>query len=225
MRWKTNKYKLNGSAEDGDGSSDPFANGIPIFINAGGQQGNDQFAPGFANIRVVENKIFFYGDIDEQSVLDLNRILVEVDLKLQNTKNVIGEGYDPIIHLHVNTYGGSIFAAFSTVDTIRTLRSKVYTYVDGSVASAGTLITAVGAKRFVGQHGHLLIHQLSSGVYGKFSEMEDELFNCTKLMKLLKEFYKKNTKLPMKKLDELLQRDIWLEAKECVQFGIADEIL
>jgi ATP-dependent Clp endopeptidase proteolytic subunit ClpP len=193
-----------------------------IFITS---QGNDVMTYSGGNIKVSENKIFFYGDVDESSALELNKVLVDLDLKLQNLKNSLGDDYNPVIHLHINTYGGSIFAAFSTVDTMESLKSKVYTYIDGSVASAGTLITAVGDKRFIGKHGHLLIHQLSSGVYGKFSEMEDEIFNCTNLMKLLKDFYKKNTKIPMKKLDELLKRDIWMMADECLQYGIVDEIL
>lgn len=221
MMWKANKYKMNGGEDE---FSDPFASGLPIIINAGGQ-GNDGPVPGFANVRVVDNKVYYYGDIDESAALDLNRVLIETDAKLQALKIAVGDGYEPIIHLHINTYGGSIFAAFSTVDTIRTLKSKVYTYIDGSVASAGTLITAVGSKRFIGAHAHLLIHQLSSGVYGKFSEMEDEIFNCTNLMKLLKEFYKKHTKIPMKKLDELMKKDIWLTAEECKANGIVDEIL
>ena len=54
--------------------------------------------------------------------------------------------------------------------------------------------------------------------------MEDDFYNSKNLMKVLKDFYKKNTKIPMKKLDELLKRDIWLTAKECLQYGIIDEI-
>jgi ATP-dependent Clp endopeptidase proteolytic subunit ClpP len=192
-----------------------------IIINS---SGNDESQTP-QGIRVLNNKILFYADIDEGSVLELNRVLLEMDIKLQNVGLAFDGAYEPVIHLHINTYGGSIFAAFSTVDTIRRLKSKVYTHIDGSVASAGTLITAVGHKRYMGQHAHLLIHQLSSGVYGKFSEMEDEIFNCTNLMRLLKDFYKKNTKLPMKKLDELLKRDIWLNAEECLQYGIVDEIV
>jgi ATP-dependent Clp endopeptidase proteolytic subunit ClpP len=192
-----------------------------IIINSSGNE-ESQTPQG---IRVFNNKILFYAEIDEGSVLELNRVLLEMDVKLQSVGLAFDGGYEPVIHLHINTYGGSIFAAFSTVDTIRRLKSKVYTHIDGSVASAGTLITAVGHKRYMGQHAHLLIHQLSSGVYGKFSEMEDEIFNCTNLMRLLKDFYKKNTKLPMKKLDELLKRDIWLNAEECLQYGIVDEIV
>lgn len=194
---------------------------IPIIINT---MNNEEISSSSNSIKVINNKIFYYADVDESSCLELNKILIELDIKLQSVKLSLGDEYEPIIHLHLNTYGGSIFAAFSTVDTIKRLKTPVYTYIDGSVASAGTLMSSIGHKRFMGEHAHLLIHQLSSGVYGKFSEMEDEIFNCTNLMKLLKEFYKKNTKLPMKKLDELLKRDIWLNAEECLQYGIIDGV-
>ena len=195
----------------------------PIIINSSSPEFMQM---GSGNIRVVENKIFFYGDIEESSILDLNKTLLETDLKLQNTRNILGgDSFTPIIHLHLSTYGGSIFSAFAAVDMIRSLKSEVHTYIDGSVASAGTLLGVIGKKRFIGAYSHMLIHQLSSGVYGKFSEMEDEIFNCTNLMKILKDFYKKTTKIPMKKLDDLLKRDTWLNAEECLVYGFVDVIL
>jgi len=213
------KWRYRNEEEDKE-STNPIQ--LPqIIINS---SGNDESQTP-QGIRVLNNKILFYADIDEGSVLELTRVLLEMDIKLQSVGLAFDGAYEPVIHLHLNTFGGSIFAAFSTVDTIRRMKSKVYTYIDGSVASAGTLISAIGSKRYMGQHAHLLIHQLSSGVYGKFSEMEDEIFNCANLMRLLKDFYKKNTKIPMKKLDELLKRDIWLNAEECLQYGIVDEIV
>jgi len=210
------KYKGSAAAEEIEPTTYQ-----PILIS----QGSMDIPQMGGGIRVVENTIYFYDDVTEDSMLELNKTLLEVDLKLQNTRNILGEdAFTPIIHLHINTFGGSIFAAFSTVDTIRNLKSKVYTYADGSVASAGTLLLAVGDKRFVGKHAHVLIHQLSSGFYGKFSEIEDEMYNLNNLMKLLKKFYKEHTKIPMKNLDALLKKDIWMEADECVRLGIVDEI-
>jgi ATP-dependent Clp endopeptidase proteolytic subunit ClpP len=215
MRWR---YR-----NEEDNKEENTAIQIPNIIINSTQEESTMIGNG---LRVLNNKILFYADIDESTVLELNKVLFELDTKLQSIKSIgFDPNYDPIIHLHLNTYGGSIFAAFSTVDTIRRLKSKVHTHIDGSVASAGTLISASGHKRYMGKHAHLLIHQLSSGVYGKFSEMEDEIFNCTNLMKLLKDFYKKTTKIPMKKLDELLKRDIWLNAEECLEFGVVDEII
>lgn len=147
------KRKMSLDDDENDGSTTSF----PFVINTS----NEQSQPS-CGIRVVENTIFFYGEVDDQSCLELNRILLEVDIKLQNLKNSIGEGYDPIIHLRINTIGGEVYAALASVDTIRNLKSKVYTYADGLVASAGTLISSVGHKRFCGKHSYMLIHQLSS---------------------------------------------------------------
>ena len=118
-----------------------------------------------------------------------------------------------------------MFSVLSTIDLIPTLKSKVHTHVDGYVASAGTFISLMGQRRTMGKHAFLLIHQLSSGVIGKFSEMEDEMENCTNIMKLIKAFYKERTKIPMKRLDELLKKDLNLSAQECLQYGIVDEII
>lgn len=176
------------------------------------------------NMRVVDNKIFFYDEITNYSMLELVKVLSEMDTRLQNTKNILGDEYDPIIHLRLNTPGGEIYSAISVLDLIPNLKCKLYTYVDGCVASAGTFISLMGDRRFMGPHAFCLIHQLSGGVFGKFSEMEDTMENCMNLMKFIKGFYKDHTKIPMKKLDELLKRDLFLSAEECLQFGIIDEI-
>lgn len=174
-------------------------------------------------IEVVGNKILFYADITEANILKLNKNLLTLDLKLQQLKYF--DDYNPNIELHLNTYGGSVYAALAAVDTIRNMRTTVNTYVDGSVASAGTLISVVGKKRYMGAHSYLLIHQLSDGMYGKYQEMEDTMYNCTNLMNMLKSYYKKYTKIPAKKFDELIKKDIWLSAEECLQYGIIDEIV
>lgn len=215
-KWKTKNKWRNDVAVDTNISPQQ-----PIMINMGDPE---QMMP-TANIRIVENKVFFYGDIMSNSILELNRVLADLDIKLQNTRNVLGDEYTPILHLHLNTQGGSIMDAFACVDAIRAMKSDVYTYVDGLVASAGTLISLVGKKRFMGQNAHLLIHQLSGLMGGTYEEMEEYHFNSTNIMKLLKEFYKKYTKIPMKKLDEILKRDLYLTASECKDYGIVDVVL
>lgn len=215
MKWR---YKATESEEE-EGA-------FPINLIVGSQNNENAWSYTQANIRTVENKIFYYGDIDEASVLDLNKTLVEMDLKLQNTVNALGvEDMKPVCHFHLSTLGGEVLPSLAVVDTIRNMTSKVYTYVDGQVASAGTLISTCGDKRYMGKHAHFLIHQLSGGMYGKFSEMQDEIYNTTNLMKMLKSFYKEHSKIPMKKLDELLKRDIWLSPEECLEYGLIDEIL
>jgi ATP-dependent protease ClpP protease subunit len=113
----------------------------------------------------------------------------------------------------------------AVVDAIRNLKSDVYTYIDGAAASAATIISVVGKKRFIGRNSMMLIHQLSAGAYGNFSELEDEMENNKRLMQSLKGIYKQYTKVPMKKLDEILKHDIWFDANTCLEYGLVDEIL
>ena len=213
MNWKK-EHKKRMSVDEED-SQPQFSS---LVINTESSQPS-------SSMRIIENKIFFYDDITNDSILELNRLLLEIDIKLQNTKNVLGDCFDPIIHLHIKTDGGEIYSALATLDMMPTIKSKIYTYVDGCVASAGTLISVAGHKRFMGKHANLLIHQLSGELYGKFSEMEDSMEGCVNLMKCIKGIYKEHTKIPMKRLDELLKRDLWLSSEECLEYGIIDEII
>lgn len=214
MKWK---YNLNGNEED---EVDVDNKNQQIFINTAASGGAVS-----SNIRVVENTIFFYADITEQSALDLNTILYELDIKLKNTCNFLGPDFTPHIKLRINSYGGSVFAGMAILDTIRNLNSEVHTYIDGAAASAATIISVAGKKRFIGKNSMMLIHQLSSGSYGKFSEMEDEMENNRRIMKMIKDVYKQYTKVPMKQIEEILKHDLWFDAAKCLEFGLIDQIL
>lgn len=177
-------------------------------------------------VEIINNHIYFYSDVNNKSAFELTKAFEKVKLQLMTLKSKFG--MEPIIHLHINTYGGCLFSGFCIVDAIRKLQQEdieVYTYCEGKVASAGTLISVVGNKRFISKNSLMLIHQLSSMFWGKFHEIEDDWENCNMLMKKLKAIYKENTKFKKKDLDKLLKRDLWLESKKCLEFGLIDEII
>jgi len=215
MKWK---YNLNEGSNTGEEDTDNKMQ--QIFINTSGSSGAVS-----SSIKVVENTIFFYADVTEQSALDLNCTLYELDAKLKNTYNFLGPDFVPHIKLRINSYGGSVFAGMAIIDTIRNLKSEVHTYIDGAAASAATIISVVGKKRFIGKNSFILIHQLSSGSYGKFSEMEDDMENNRRIMKMIKDIYKQYTKVPMKQIDEILKHDLWFDSSKCLDLGLVDEVL
>jgi ATP-dependent Clp protease protease subunit len=212
MKWK---YTLN------ENSNEEKQSPQQIFIT---QSGGSSGGPG-ASIRVSENTIFFYSDVTEQSALDLNQALYEVDSKLKNTSNFLGPNFTPHIKLRINSYGGSLFAGLAILDVMRNLKSEIHTYVDGAAASAATIISIAGAKRYIGKNSMMLIHQLSTGAYGKYSELEDDMENNKRLMKMIKDIYKQYTKVPMKNIDEILKHDLWFDSSKCLEFGLVDQIV
>ena len=75
------------------------------------------------------------------------------------------------------------------------------------------------------RNSYMLIHQLTTNFWGKYSEFEDEKENMDLMMKTIKDIYKKYTKLPMKKLDEILKHDLMWDANTCLKYGLIDEIV
>ena len=134
--------------------------------------------------KIVENNLYFYGDITETNALELNAALYEMDKKLSVTNLFLD--VKPNINLHINSYGGSLFAGLATVDVIRNLKSEVHSYIEGAAASAATLISVVCSKRYIGKYSKMLIHQLSASSYGKYTELEDDMENNKHLMNIQK---------------------------------------
>ena len=75
------------------------------------------------------------------------------------------------------------------------------------------------------KNSYMLIHQLSSSLWGKYSEIEDEKKNLDLMMETIKSVYKEYTKVPMRKLDEILKHDLLWDAKMCLKYGLVDEVI
>tara|TARA_R110000824_G_scaffold335729_2_gene522267 strand:+ start:724 stop:1365 length:642 start_codon:yes stop_codon:yes gene_type:complete len=191
----------------------------PVIILAADNPGGDSGS----SVEVQDNMIMFYGEVNERNNKTLNKVLRGLDKDLQTVK--VKYGVEVPIKLYISSYGGSIFAAFSTVDTILTLRTPVHTYIDGSAASAATLISVVGERRFIHENSFMLIHQLSSTMWGKYEEFKDEMENLDMLMDRIKQIYQKHTTIPKTPLANILKRDIWLDAQKCIKWGLVDEIV
>ena len=177
----------------------------------------------FPNVDVYKNHIYFYCGVTKKTCLKLNNELRKIEYNILNDgKSVRNE--DKYIYLHINSFGGSVFAALSTIDTINCLRIPVVSIIEGAAASAATMISIVCDYRIIYPNSLMLIHQLSSSTWGKMDELEDEMKNLKKLMKKIKDLYKKYTKLKDKELDDILKHDIWWDSKKCLNSGLVDEI-
>tara|TARA_Y100000310_G_scaffold225117_1_gene227134 strand:- start:590 stop:805 length:216 start_codon:yes stop_codon:yes gene_type:complete len=71
----------------------------------------------------------------------------------------------------------------------------------------------------------MLIHQLSTSFWGKYEEFEDEKQNLDLMMKMIRQIYREYTQIPKKELESILKRDLMLDAKKCLQWGLVDEII
>ena len=167
-------------------------------------------------IREYKNNLYYSGPITDSTIFSI----------ISNLITMQNEGQFNDINLHMQSTGGSLLPSLGLVDLIRTSDIPINTYVDGYCASAASLITVVGAQRFINRYGVVLIHQLKMGVEpSKYLEIKDQTDNADTLMNLIKDIYLKNTNLTKEKLDELLIHDWWLNSTLSKKYGIVDIII
>ena len=171
------------------------------------------------------NKIYFYSDVTRESVLNLNRQIDELTKQMKIVQLTYNMPNPPRIEIHICSDGGDIFAGMSTVDKIINNSVPVDTYCEGIVASAATFLSCIGHTRYITKSSCMLIHQVSSGLWGNYMEFQDEIKNLELLMTLIKSVYLKKTKFKSKELDELLKKDLCLDSNKCLKYGLVDHIL
>tara|TARA_R100000458_G_C8250137_1_gene227244 strand:- start:497 stop:1120 length:624 start_codon:yes stop_codon:yes gene_type:complete len=178
-----------------------------------------------SRVSAEHNTIYFYSGVTRQDNLTLNKLLKSTGQKLANIKNVYKLDQPPKINLHINSYGGSVFAGFGSVDYIRNCEVPVVSIIDGCAASAATIMSVVAEERLIHEHAFMLIHQLSSGMWGKFEAMKDDMKNNELLMKKIIGIYEEHTSIPKSKIKDILKRDLWWDAKTCLKYGLVDDII
>ena len=176
------------------------------------------------HISVHENKIYYYAGVNRDSASELNKKIGELESKSLTLSNNLDID-PPTLKLFINSGGGSVVSGISSMDTILRTKVPVHTYVDGFAASAATFLSVVGSKRFMSRNSYMLIHQLSSQLWGKYSEIEDEKKNLDLMMETIKNIYREYTQVPMEKIDEILKHDLLWDAKQCLEYGLIDEII
>jgi ATP-dependent protease ClpP protease subunit len=174
----------------------------------------------------VANRISFWCSVTKQSALDLIRKLTAAHLA---TQQIVERGDSPPpIYININSNGGDLEAALGVIDAIQSVRragATVVTTVQGTAASAATLISTAATTRRISRHSTMRVHQLSSGLFGKKGELDDEHSNLSQMESLMFDIYKKQTRMTVKEIRKLMSRELDLLPTECLEKGLVDEII
>lgn len=170
-------------------------------------------------VKVIGNEILFYADVDRENALDFVEKFKKLEIDLLKKKAELF-GYEPVIRVHIMSDGGDIFAGMTLMNTLESSRVKVITIAQGSCCSAATFMLLGGAERKMGRNAYVLIHQISTEMWGNFQELKHELKSTDKFMKMLKKMYLEKTQIPEKMLKKLMKKDIYLNPRDCLKYGI-----
>jgi len=173
--------------------------------------------------KTIGNELHFYGDITPENTLEFVEAFKKLEIHLlKQQADLIG--YEPQIRVHIMSGGGDVYSGFALKNILEKSRVKVVTIAQGSCCSAATFMFLGGSERRMGQNAYLLIHQISTEIWGEYKDLKNEMKNCEKLMKNLKTMYMEKTEIPEKKFKKLMKKDLYLSASKCLKYKIAHAV-
>lgn len=172
-----------------------------------------------------DNKVYLYG-----SVVDNDNWLrgdeKENYIYPKSVNKLLEEIKDDEVELHINSYGGSVFAGIAIYNILKNSGKKITAYIDGACASAATFILMAASTIFMPENTQLLVHRASTFGWGNCKDLRaiaDDLDHLDQTT--LVPTYKARFTGSEEELLELLDKEEWLDAEKAKEYGFVDEII
>ena len=120
------------------------------------------------------------------------------------------------INIRINSIGGSVHDGLSIVSAILNSEIPCNTYIDGMAYSMAGVIAICGAKKYMADYGTFMMHNANGG-------SDEEVLNL--ITNSLAKIFERNSNLTMDKCKDLMNKETWMSADECMNLGIIDEIV
>jgi ATP-dependent Clp protease, protease subunit len=130
----------------------------------------------------------------------------------------------PII-MYINSPGGSVTHGMSIYDTMQYITSPVHTVVIGQAASMASLLACSGAHRSITTNSRHMIHQPLGGASGQATDVLIHANELLRWKEVLTGIYEKHTPQTLETLQQDMERDNYMTAKQALAYGLVDEIV
>ena len=131
------------------------------------------------------------------------------------------------IQMYINSPGGEIYAGMAIYDTMQMLTNPITTIAVGVTASFGTVLLTAGTKgqRYALPNATIHLHQPLGGAQGQATDIEIQARQILKLKSLLNNILSEHTGQPLEVIERDTDRDVYMEAKDAVRYGLVDHVL
>jgi ATP-dependent Clp protease protease subunit len=131
------------------------------------------------------------------------------------------------IAMYINSPGGVVTSGLAIYDTMQFVRPPISTLCIGQAASMGSLLLTAGKKglRFALPNARIMLHQPSGGFQGQATDIMLHAQEILNVKKRLNEIYVKHTGQQLQKIEDALERDMFLTAEAAKEFGVIDTVM
>ena len=159
--------------------------------------------------------IFLYGDIG-------------VDVSVQDLSTQLAEAGGQDVAINVFSYGGDAGQGLAMFNLLERYQGRVTAYIDGVVASAGTLPVMAADRTVMPANALMLIHDCWSGATGNASSLRQKADQLESFSGSYRDAYAKRTKRPAQDVAAWMSANngagTWFTAQAALEAGLVDEI-
>ena len=136
------------------------------------------------------------------------------------------EDPDAEISMYINSPGGSVTDGMAIYDTMRYIKPKSRTVCLGMAASMGAFLLMAGepGMRMALPNSEIMIHQPSGGAHGQATDVQLHAQWLLRTKNKMNTLMSEMTGQPLEKVQQDVERDYFMTAKEALEYGIVDQI-
>ncbi len=165
-----------------------------------------------------QRKIMLWGEVSDRSCREVTEKFLYLEADAPGKE----------ITFYLNSPGGSITAGMALFDTMKLITSPITIVVTGMAASMGSILLCAAAKgkRFVYPHARVLIHQplIMGRIVAPAVDINIQAQEMEKIREELNKILAAASGQPLEKIRRDSDRDFYLNAKEAIEYGLADAI-
>ena len=172
--------------------------------------------------------LFIYGDIEDLAIDWVNWTMVQSENSAKFFREELAKHPDvKQINVYVNSQGGYVLEAMAIRNQLKRHSANVTGIVDGFACSAASFILTGCDQVKMYSNTMQMVHNMWSIAIGNAKELHKAATDLEIIMTGNRKAYleKAGAKLTEAKLIELLDGETWLTAEQCLEYGLADEII
>jgi ATP-dependent protease ClpP protease subunit len=170
-------------------------------------------------------ELYIYGDVTDYEVDWENFIVVESENSANHFREELGNHPDvKQINIFINSCGGSVFEGTAIYNQLKRHHAHKSVFIDGFACSVAAVIATVGDEVIMPRNAMMMIHNIWMLACGNARELRKAADDLDVIMKGNRQAFlqKAGEKLSEEELVQMLDKETWLTAEDCIRFGLAD---
>jgi len=165
--------------------------------------------------------IYLFDAIKEESCMEVIKGLIDLDMEMLNKKPKDKQQ----ITLVINSPGGYCCDGFAIADTLLKTSCPVMSIAVGEICSMAPLIYVCADSRYITSNTWVMLHPSITGSNDYLEFAKSRIENAEKTEEMYDKLFLARTKIPPDIYYKAKHKELWLNADECIKYGIAHQLL